>query len=1250
MNPALRLAQGAIFSVLISASYAQTKAVEANPSGFFLVAVDDCGNSAREPHLVEGLNGEVAAISAPEASLEERTFSEPLGGGREVVYSYSGLPSSERYKLRVVYLSDTTGRAVRLTAGGVELQPALEEPDREAEKLEIDVPASAIKDGVLELHFEKVGAKSVAVNLIELWSTSSKVSLNLELSAKGNSRGVITGSVTDWLYHPVPRTSIQVHYAPAKADLHGTTDPAGRFSIRAPETWRSLAPGLISVRASHENLSAATEIGSFEVYPPEIRLTPRPKVVSALKTLKLDLGGTWNFTVDAPPKFWEQGVVAPAKINQIHVPGEWGMQGFSVPRNGTAGYWRTVEIPDEWVGKRVKLKCDAVFSLAEVWVNGQKVGQNEGGFTPFEFDISKNVEHGKRATIALLVKEDTMAESLSAQLQYAQHEIGGLTRKIYLFAVPEVNIFRLQTDTRLDNAYQNATLRLTLGVGNQSQSINKGAQVRFHLTDPNGNPVPLTPSWIPLPDLRAGEDTVRTVDIPIARPLLWENEHPRLYRLVADLVVGDATVESIERHIGFRQVEIHMGQLLLNGQPIKLYGIERHETDPLLGRSLNPEIWRKEVRLLHEANINWLFTSHYPVPEEVLDLCDESGLLVTEENPNVWVGEAMPPQGDPEGSNDPRYYNTMASIAATILEKDRNHASIIFWQECDECNWGRNYDSLMTLFKVKDPSRPVNFSYAARGADFISLHYPSLDATLNLPRTSDKPYIFDQFASIPNYDFRELLTDPGLRDYYGKAIAPMWEAMYASPAIAGGAIWAFKDDQFYVSPSAHDQDRFDGYFDPQVGLWKVGYGEWGIVDGWLRKKPEFWNVKKAYSPIRIQEGGLLSILGDRVLQIPVDNRYNFTNLSELRIECTASALGTASPLDCTALANVPPRAKGSIEVRLPESAADVGDVTLKFFDTSENMVDAYKLQVSKFRVGKKAEAPSSGIPLHLEQGPNSIVVRGSRFFWSFDPQTNMILAGAARSSASIVGGPYLAVTPLEIPPFDYPYIGPDSFTVLQPIPMSWISSKVEAQIHEGAALIRATGHYEHFDGGYAIRLDDSGGMVLDYRFEYNGSDMAVREIGLLFDIAGDRDVLSWQRRAEWSFYPAGHIGRPEGRTSAFRKASDWPKAAFGKAPPWPWELDSTEGGTNDFRSTKYNILWASLTDAAGYGVRVESDGRQNVRAWVDHSRIKLLISDLSNGGGQGTLRFKHYAREQRTLHKGDIIAGSVRLTLGNELQ
>jgi hypothetical protein len=1217
-----------IFSLVISCP-ASLVALDRNPAGFYLVAVDDCGNPAHEAHLVEGRDIEIPASLAPMASPEERTTS----GGEEVVYRYSGLAPGERYKVRVVYLSDHASQGVKLTAGAVELQSRFDEPEHQAAMREIDVPASAIQKGVLELKFEPAGHGEVSVSLIELWCTSSALANNLHLQIGGDSRGGITGVVTDWLNRPAPQTSIRV-YCPNMAEIGATADAAGRFSVRASAAWRSLAPQLVSIEASRGKFSTSTTIHSLEIFPPDIRLTPRPSTVLGINTLKVDLGGRWNFIVQPSPRFWEKSPVPPDQVSSIQVPGEWAMQGYSIPKGGAAGYWRTAELPRDWAGKRIKLKCDAVFSLAQVWVNGTTVGQYEGGFTPFEFDITEYVEAGKSAVIALRVEQDTMAADLSSMINYAQHDLGGITRKIYLFAVPEVNLYRFHAETRFDSKFQDAVLHLTLGVTNQSKTTVEGAELRLRLTDPGGEPVSIAPGSVRLPAMRTGEDRVQTVDIPIIKPLHWENEHPRLYKLTADLVADGLTLETAERRIGFRQIKISGNQLFLNGQAIKLHGVERHETNPVLGRSLKAGMWRQDVKLLHEANMNYVFTSHYPVPEEFLDACDEVGVLVTEELPNVWVGWRT--TGDaPRGSTDPRYYQTLATIAATALEKDRSHPSIVFWQSCDECIWGRNFAGLMSLFATVDPSRPINFSYEAGTSKFFSQHYPSLDEARRTPADGSKPIIYDQYTHINNYNRREHFTDPGVRDYYGKAIAPMWDVMYANAGIAGGAIWEWSDDVFHVPPSGHERDRFQGYLDPETGRWIVGYGPWGIVDSWLRKKPEFWNVKKAYSPVRIQEHEAIPLHPSGRLRVPVENRYDFTNLNELRIQWSASQW------QGTAIANVPPHSKGFFEIPLPEHASGIHKLTLKFINRGE-LVDGYDLPVGDGNPAEAEAAPGEEqIRPNLEQSEKSYIVRSGSSYWEFDRKTGLLVAGGKScNAASEVGGPYLAVTPLELAPFSQ-ISGPN--VALQPPLMNWTASSVAAQVEGGSVLIRTTGNYPDYAGGYTVRIDGTGSLGVGYQFEYSGAEVLAREIGLLFDIPINVNILHWKHKTQWSYYPDGHIGRPEGSASAFREPSAWPPAIWGEASPWPWELDSTAGGTNDFRSSKYNIIWASLTNAKGEGVRVESDGTQTVRTWVDGDRIRLLVSDFSNGGSEVFLRMNHYAHEQRTLRKGDVISGSVRL-------
>jgi len=1222
---------------LLSAFFAPLMAQNQGSAGFYLVAVDDCGNPAHEAHLVEGRDGEIPASLAPTASPAERTFS----GGEEVAYRYAGLAPAGRYRLRVVYLGNHAGQAVKLSAGGIELQAGFAEPQQQAAKHEVDIPLTAVQNGVLELKFEPVEHGEIAVSLIELWSTAAELANNLHLQVGGDSRGEITGVVTDWLNRPAPRTSIQVR-PPDSEEIGGTADAAGRFSIRAPSEWSAGEARLINVRAVRGKNSTSSTINSLEVFPPDIHLTPRPTAVSGTDTLKVDLGGKWSFVVQPAPRFWEENTAPPGSGSTIQVPGEWAMQGFTVPKGGAAGYWRSVEIPGDWRAKRIKLKCDAAFSLAELWVNGKRVGQYEGGFTPFEFDITEDVEVGKSAVIALRLEQDTMAAGLSSMINYAQHDLGGITRKIYLFAVPTVNLYRLHAETRFDSKFQDATLHLTLGVANQTQSAAEGTELRLRLADPEGKPVTLHPASVHLPALRVGEDRVQVADIPVAKPQHWENEHPRLYKLTADLLVNGALLETAERRIGFRQIEIRGNQLFLNGQSIKLHGVERHETNPVLGRSLKAGMWTKDVKLLHEANMNYVFTSHYPVPEEFLDACDEVGVLVTEEMPSVWVG--WKEIGDAhQGNSDPRYYQILATIAATALEKDRSHPSIVFWQSCDECIWGRNFASLMSLFATRDPSRPINFSYEAGTSKFFSQHYPTFDEARKAPVDGSKPIIYDQYCHINNYNRREHYTDPGLRDYYGKAIAPMWDAMYANPGIAGGAIWEWSDDVFQVPPSGHERDRFQGYLDPETGRWLVGYGPWGIVDSWLRKKPEFWNVKKAYSPVRIREHEAFPVDSNGRLCVPVENRYFFTNLNELRMEWSSGqSQGTAT-------ADVPARSQGVIEIPLPERAARNPELTLKFFKLGE-LVDAYILLIGSGNPAhaELAAATPSGSEARLEQGEKFFVVRAQDSYWEFDRKTGLLAAGGkARGEALVVGGPYLAITPLELAPFSQ-ISGPN--VTLQPPVMPWVASSVQAQVEDGSVVIRSSGSYPDYSGGYTARIDGSGRLTVDYRFEFIGAEARPREIGLLFDIPANVNILHWKHNTQWSYYPEGHIGRPEGTALAFRDASAWPPADWGETPPWPWELDSTAEGTNDFRSSKFNILWATLTNAQGQGLRVDSDGRQTVRAWVDRDRIRFLVSDFANGGSEVFLRDTHYAHEQKTLRKGDVVSGSVRLTLMGEMR
>ena len=207
------------------------------------------------------------------------------------------------------------------------------------------------------------------------------------------------------------------------------------------------------------------------------RLTPCPVSVSGVSEVKCSLNGTWKFNPTPSGEFWKSDTSIGADWDKIQVPGEWVMQGFSVPENFAACYRRHFKVPLSWKGQRIKLRCDAIYSDAKVWINGAEAGEHEGGFTPFELDISDFLEPGGENTIVIMVKSESFSDVLSLGSRYAQHPLGGIRHKIYLFCVPELNIASLHVSTVFDKEFSNATMQVMLDIANESSYIDKTGRV-----------------------------------------------------------------------------------------------------------------------------------------------------------------------------------------------------------------------------------------------------------------------------------------------------------------------------------------------------------------------------------------------------------------------------------------------------------------------------------------------------------------------------------------------------------------------------------------------------------------------------------------------------------------------------------------------------------------------------------------------------------------------------------------------------
>jgi hypothetical protein len=916
------------------------------------------------------------------------------------------------------------------------------------------------------------------------------------------------------------------------------------------------------------NSALPADVAANAVWPRPV-IVPIPKEAAGVAQPVIDLSGEWNFSLVPPPEFWAASVNASNWMN-VTVPGELAMQGVAITRDSEYAFKRAIDIPASANGHTVLLRFDGVYSHARVWVNGKFAREHHGGFTSWDCDITKLVTPGQ--TAALTVGVTDCSDDVSYASNYAKHYIGGMLRGVKLLVLPADHVARFHAETAFDPRYENATLKITATVAFQQAAR---ATLHLKLRDPHGTSVALNPSSI---SLTADQPEIVT-NIPVAAPLKWDTEHPNLYALDTTLEVAGHESETISKQIGFRQVERRKNRLFVNGQEVKLRGVCRHDIHPLRGRSVTPEIDEKDALLLRDANVNFVRTSHYPPTESFLDACDRVGIYVEEETAVCFINQ---PWGNvASAESNPEFTARFMNQFAEMIERDRSHPSVIFWSLGNESRWGFNIAKERQYVKTEDASRPTIFSYAetvpagADAYDLKSKHYPEYNGDLT---SEDFPKFNDECVHIPCYDADTLRRDPGVRDYWGHFIKRFWENAYASEGCLGGAIWAGFEEVFLLPEGP------------------VGYGEWGIVDGWRRPQPEFWLTKKAYSPVRVDAHELPNPGAGRPLLIPVKNWFNHTNLRELKLVCQVEKETLVLPG-----LNVAPGGEGVIQ--LPPRNWREGDVlALKFFGASEKPIDEFQVRVGERRVTFPAP---QGPPPRLSEDTQSLTVQGADFRIVFSKATGLITEGSYRSHKIITGGPFLS-------------LGPGALAPWWLIRTGHSSTAEEVVINLVGAHVARHGSGPNMSTELEIRIDGQGLISTEYTLR--DAVKAASEVGISYVLASDIGQLSWDRKAPWSAYPPDHIGRSQG--TAHRQAR-FASRAYRQAPTGPWSEDTQDfflfgpndaggRGTNDFRSRKENIWYASCGPVdASCQIRAESDGSASARAEVlPDGNIQLSIDNL----------------------------------------
>ncbi|TQO39750.1 beta galactosidase small subunit [Arenibacter algicola] len=935
------------------------------------------------------------------------------------------------------------------------------------------------------------------------------------------------------------------------------------------------------------------------------RLSPIPREVQSIKDPVLSLNGKWDVALD-------NGIPKP-----VEVPGELAMQGYDLKIGETAYYQRSIEIPKDWKGKRIFIRFDAISSYARVKLNEIPIVEHEGSFVPFEAEITEQIKPGENM-LQVEVQAHTISDVLGCTSQYAAHTVAGILRKVSLFVLPESNISDITITTDFDKNFLHAKLNIETKIAVLNSPISQ-FELRYTLLDTNEKPQ--ISKLLPL-NIAEKSDVYYISDISLAinRPHHWTPESPYLYRLQTELIQNGETLQKNIQKIGFRQVDIKKGELLVNGKPIKLHGVNRHSVHPISGRSLSPELERLDAKLFKEANCNYIRTSHYPPSEEFLEAADELGLFVESEASLTWIEHHASPIWGHWNYKDPKFLPYMLMANIENIQANKKHPSVIIWSIANESRWSTLWDKVKQVVKHMDPSRPIafhdqcwgGFNNAGSTADIANYHYPGINGPMATD-TMSRPTLFGEYAHLSTYNRRELLTDPGVRDAYNQPLVSFYDSIYAHPNNLGGAIWSGIDDTFHLP---------DGRI--------VGYGPWGPIDGWRRPKPEYFGMKKAYSPIKVKNSSLVN----GRLQFVVENRYDFTSLKDVKI------IAEVNGKEIKIKSNIPPRQQGILTI---PTKTRVNTLKLKFYDPNGFIAEE---EFYDYREEAPLHAKENHVLSYTENKDSYLIHQGATTY-RVSKLTGIIKSVQKNNSPIFKDGPLFSIVPMNSEDGGKNNIAGETYQRnIQPIQnFPWfVKYATDINIIQASDLLSIDIDltFKEGKGSMTYTFYPDGRINVQYKITSINSAVSPYQYGIVLTLPKSFDRLAWERKGDFSLYPDDHIGRNNGSAhlNAIQTSGVEP---WMEQPLSLWKDDANELGSNDFRSTKRNILRASLSNSYGISVTVLSNGKQASRTWLQEENIHWLIADYCNNGSEPFYGTPH--SNGRILAKEKVLEGELTILI-----
>ena len=616
------------------------------------------------------------------------------------------------------------------------------------------------------------------------------------------------------------------------------------------------------------------------------------------------LNGTWNFYYADTYKDLPANIEQPdANIawKEIKVPGNWEVQGYGVaiytnhgyefkPRNPqppqlpeanpVGVYQRDIEIPADWDGRDIFLRLEGAKSGVYVYVNGQEVGYSEDSKNPAEFLINNYLKPGKNSLVIKIFRWST-GSYLECQDFW---RMSGIERDVFLFSQPKTHIKDFNVMSTLDDTYKNGIFKLDVDVTNHT-AANKEVTVAYELLDAAKKVV--AEGNTPCPVTADGQKSI-SFEATLSNVKTWTSEHPNLYRLLISLKDGEKTSEIIPYTVGFRRFEIKPTDqiaengkpyicLFINGQPIKLKGVNIHEHNPETGHYVPEELMRKDFTLMKQNNINSVRLCHYPQDRKFYELCDEYGIYVYDEANIESHGMYYNLSRGGTLGNHPEWLKPHMDRTINMYERNKNHPSVAIWSLGNEAGNGYNFYQTYLWLKereVKGMNRPVNYERALWewNTDMYVPQYPSAAWLEEIGKKgSDRPIAPSEYSHAMGNSNGNL--------------AAQWRAIYKYPNLQGGYIWDWVDQGILEKD---ENGRTYWTYGGDYGTNAPSDGNFlcnGIVAPDRTPHPAMTEVKYAHQNVGFEA------IDPAAGKFLVKNRFYFTNLKKYMISYTVKANG-----------------------------------------------------------------------------------------------------------------------------------------------------------------------------------------------------------------------------------------------------------------------------------------------------------------------------------------------------------------------